>query len=107
MKLRRKLYASPQQQEDRPITSRDMQLEQGRLQRQLMQTQRMRQRLEAQEKRDEIRRITQLQRMEQQKDIEEDKQRIRVKRLEESEKGNNNPSLYKSKPHPVAPVSMK
>lgn len=112
MRIKRKLFTSadkkaqnPPKAQDESMTSKDMQLEQMKLQRQLMQTQRVRQRIEAQERRDETKRIMQLQKMEQQRDFEEDKQRIRVKNLEKKDNISN--SLYKSKPHPVAPVSMK
>ena len=103
MRIRRKLFTD---QAPEQMTSRDMQLEQMKLQRQLMQTGRLRQKLEAQERRDESRRIMQLQKMEHLKDIEEDRQRVRVKKLEDKD-DNVNTSLYKSKSHPVAPVSMK
>lgn len=103
MRIRRKLFTD---QAPEQMTSRDMQLEQMKLQRQLMQTSRLRQKLEAQERRDESRRIMQLQKMEHLKDIEEDRQRVRVKKLEDKD-DNVNTSLYKSKSHPVAPVSMK
>ena len=103
MRIRRKLFTD---QAPEQMTSRDMQLEQMKLQRQLMQTSRLRQKLEAQERRDESRRIMQLQKMEHLKDIEEDRQRVRVKKLEDKD-DNANTSLYKSKSHPVAPVSMK
>lgn len=103
MRIKRKLFTD---QAPEQMTSRDMQLEQMKLQRQLMQTSRLRQKLEAQERRDESRRIMQLQKMEHLKDIEEDRQRVRVKKLEDKD-DNVNTSLYKSKSHPVAPVSMK
>lgn len=103
MRIRRKLFTD---QAPEQMTSRDMQLEQMKLQRQLMQTNRLRQKLEAQERRDESRRIMQLQKMEHLKDIEEDRQRVRVKKLEDKD-DNVNTSLYKSKSHPIAPVSMK
>ena len=116
IKIKRKLFSKQGNKESSSVnssvnppnqlTSRDMQLEQMKLQRQLMQTNRMRQRLEAEERRDESRRIMQLQKMEQRKDIEEDKQRVRIRKMEEGDQ-NNNTSLYKSKSHPVAPVSMK
>ena len=102
MRIRRKIFT---EQAPEQMTSRDMQLEQMKLQRQLMQTSRLRQKLEAQERRDESRRIMQLQKMEHLRDLEEDRQRVRVKKLEDTE--NTNTSLYKSKSHPVAPVSMK
>ena len=112
MRVKRKLFSSPQQPQQpqnmasRPqISSRDAQLEEGRLQRQLLITQRMRQKLQADEKKNQMNRIIQLQRMEQRKDLEEDKQRVRVKRMEQNNEVNT--SLYKTKARPVNPVPMK
>ena len=110
MIILRKLFASPnspQPEQEGQLTSRDLQLEQSRLQRQLIQTQRMKQRLQAEERKNQMNRIMQLQKMEQRKDLEEDKQRIRIKKLEDSNSGNDNTSLYKSKSKTVAPVPMK
>lgn len=109
MRIRRKLFAStPQQQgQEQSITSKDLQIEQGRLQRELLKTQRMKQKMQAEERDARIKRTLQLQKMEQRKDIEEDKARIRVKNLEDSGNENKALGLYKSKPHSVAPVPMK
>lgn len=109
MIILRKLFASPnspQPEQGGQLTSKDLQLEQGRLQRQLIQTQRMKQKLQAEERKNQMNRIMQLQRMEQRKDLEEDRQRIRVKNLEDNSR-NDNTSLYKSKSKTVAPVPMK
>ena len=111
MKIRRikqKIFTKSSQPNNQDqLTTKDLQLEQMKLQRQLMQTQRMKQRLESEEKREQSRRIMQLQKMEQRRDIEEDKQRLKSKKLENDSSDKNNTSLYKSKSHPIAPVSMK
>lgn len=108
----RKLYSAPQQESNAPegsdggrkMTSRELALEEGRQQRQLLITQRMRYKLQADERQARNNRIIQLQRMEQKKDIEEDKQRVRIKKAEESDQEMS--TLYKSKPKSVAPVPM-
>ena len=88
------------------MTSKDIQLEEGRLQRQLLMTQRMRQKIQADEKKSQMNRIIQQQRMEQRKDLEEDKQRVRIKKMEQAN-NDANTSLYKTKSRPVPPVAMK
>lgn len=108
MIILRKLFAlpnSPQPEQEGQLTSRDLQLEQGRLQRQLIQTQRLKQKIQAEERKNQMSRIIQLQKMEQRKDMEEDKQRVRIKKAEQSDYKTN--SLYKSKPNMIAPVPMK
>lgn len=107
MKIKRKLYTKFQgnQEEVPQITSKDLQLEQGRLQRELMKTQRLRQKMQQEERQNDAKRLMQLQKMEQKKDMEEDKARIRIKKMEDDKEEKT--SLYKSKPHLVAPVPMK
>lgn len=105
MKIRRKLFSDNLPPQEPQMTSKDMQVEQMKLQRQLLVTQRMKQKLQADEKRAEMNQLLQRQRMEQRKDMEEDKQRVRVKKMEQSD--NNNSNLYKTKSRPVAPVPMK
>lgn len=116
MRIRRKMFASvPQPQNNKSqevvggnqqLSSKDLQLEQMRLQRQLMQNERMKQKLQAEERRDKARRLMQQQRLEQRKDMEEDKERLSVRKME-NDRNNPNVSLYKTKPHPTAPVPMK
>lgn len=111
----RKLYSAPPQQQSNlesqqgkgnyRLTARELALEEGRQQRQLLMTQRMRYRMQAEQRQEQNNRIVQLQKMEQRKDIEEDKQRVRIKKAEESDSEKS--TMYKSKPHPVAPVPMK
>lgn len=107
MKIKRKLYTKSQsnQEETPQITSKDLQFEQGRLQRELMKTQRLRQKMQQEERQNDAKRLMQLQKMEQKKDMEEDKARIRIKKMEDDKEEKT--SLYKSKPHLVAPVPMK
>ena len=88
------------------LSSKDLQLEQMRLQRQLMQNERLKQKLQAEERRDKARRLMQQQRLEQRKDMEENKERLNVRKME-NDRNNPNVSLYKTKPHPTDPVPMK
>lgn len=104
MRIKRKLFSNPQEQPQ--MTSKDIQIEQMKLQRQLLTTQRMEQKLKAEERRSEMNRIIQQQRMEQRKDLEEDKQRVRIKKMEQVN-NDANTSLYKTKSRPVPPVAMK
>ena len=115
MRIKRKIFSNPnppsqnliQPGNPQQLTSRDIQLEQMKLQRQLMITQRTKQKLQAEERRSEMNRIIQQQRMEQRKNTEEDKQRIRVKRMEDQNNSVvNNTPLYKTKSRPVSPVPM-
>lgn len=104
MRIKRKLFSNPQEQPQ--MTSKDIQVEQMKLQRQLLTTQRMEQKLKAEERRSEMNRIIQQQRMEKNKDLEEDKQRVRIKKMEQVN-NDANTSLYKTKSRPVPPVAMK
>lgn len=106
MIIKRKIFTNPQSQPDNNITSKDLQIEQGRLQRELIKTQRLKQKMQAEEREDRLKRIVQLQKMEQKKDIEDSKARIRIKKLEEDNNSNSS-NVYKSRLHPVAPVPMK
>jgi coproporphyrinogen III oxidase-like Fe-S oxidoreductase len=102
------LQPTPQQEEN-PLTSKEMMIEQMRQQRQLMQTQRLRQRLQAQETRDKLRAIRAAQKMEKEEKSEDDKNNIKIKRLENQDNSSmaKNVSLYKTKSKLVAPVPMK
>ena len=105
MIIRRKIFTEQQSQFGNDITSKDLQIEHARLQRELIRTQRMRQKLQAEERESMLNRSVRLQNMKQREDMEDTKAKINIKRLE----GNNSfsPSMYKSKPHPVPPVPMK
>ena len=102
---------TPQEQEqqnpDEPIkTSKDLLVEQMKLQRIMFQTQKQRQQLQAQESRDRMRQIQNAQRVEQKKEEQEDKNDLKRRKMEVDE-GAKNVGLYKSRSNPVAPVPMK
>ena len=120
MIIKRKYYSSNFQQpsiEQQPeinadkqnMTSKDLQIEQMRLQGQMIETQKMRQRLQAEERMQRMRQISQVQKMEQKKDEEEKDNQIKVRKIENQKENNNseNIGLYKTKSKPVQPVSMK
>ena len=102
---------TPQEQEqqnpDEPIkTSKDLLVEQMKLQRIMFQTQKQRQQLQAQESRDRMRQIQNAQRVEQKKEEQEDKNDLKRRKMEVDE-GAKHVGLYKSRSNPVAPVPMK
>jgi len=109
--LRNKFFAvselpnSAQQMPPSP-TSKDMAMEQMKLQRQILQTQRMREQIQAQESRDRMKNLQTAQRIEQQKDEQLSKNRIKVAKLDK-DKGAENVSLYKSRSKITEPVPMK
>lgn len=92
-----------------PVTSKDLQIEQMKLQRQLIQTQNMRQKMQAEERMSNLRQSNQLQKMEQKRDKDEKDNQVKLKKSEDTTKraeANNTP-LYKVKSKPVQPVPMK
>lgn len=95
--------ADPNSQE---VTSRDLQLEQMRLQRQQIQIQHQRQQLLAKEQMAKARALTQLQKMENEEKQSESKDRIKVRQQEANLQGPDNTHLYKTKSKAVQPVSM-
>lgn len=119
MIIKRKLFTQPTpytnqvnnplmvQQE--PVTSKDLLEEQMKLQRQLMITNRMRQKMQAEERQEEMKRISQIQKAEAKRDEQESENRIRTKRVEaqSGEAVKDNTSLYKTRSKPVTPVPMK
>lgn len=119
MILRRKLYAAitPPLQESPdtplgnqdPVTSKDLTIEQMKLQRQLLQTQSMKQRMQATERTQRLRQFQMLQRTEQKKEEADKDNQIKLKRSEDATKQQvaQNTSLYKSKAKPSQPVPMK
>lgn len=72
------------------ISSRDLQIENMKMQRSLMENQRSRQRLQAEERQQVLKSQTQAQKLEQQKDEQEQKQMIQAKRVRDSKE---NPAL--------------
>lgn len=103
---------NPQEQNQQPSpdaqlrTSKDLLVEQMRLQKVMLQTQKQRQQLQAQENRDRLRQIQTAQRVAQKKEEQEDKNEIKRRKLE-VDKGAKNVSLYKSRSGRVDPVPMK
>ena len=91
------------------LTSKDLQIEQMRMQRQLLQTQRMKQRLQADERRERLRQISKLQREEAKKEETETKNQIKVKKIEMDNRADEakNVGLYKRPTKMPEPVSMK
>lgn len=103
---------NPQEQNQQPSpdaqlrTSKDLLVEQMRLQKVMLQTQKQRQQLQAQESRDRLRQVTTAQRIAQRKEEQEDKNEIKRRKME-VEDGAKNVSLYKSRSGRVEPVPMK
>ena len=104
--------SSPQQSDQASITnevtSRTLLLQQMRLQRQIIQTQQARRKLEQQERLSKMKQLGQLQKTEQEKEDREKNNQVQIKKSEDGvRKMNDNTSLYKSKSKTVPPVSMK
>ncbi|MBP3732538.1 MAG: hypothetical protein J6I84_04755 [Bacilli bacterium] len=103
---RSKSFSSPEQSQE--VTSRDLLVEQMKQQRQLLQTQRLREKLQAQERRDMMKNLR-----EAQKDSDEDKNdqmknQVKINKIQaEQNDGAKNVSLYKTRAKTVPPVSMK
>ena len=103
---------NPQEQNQQPSpdaqlrTSKDLLVEQMRLQKVMLQTQKQRQQLQAQESRDRLRQVTTAQRIAQRKEEQEDKNEIKRRKME-VEEGAKNVGLYKSRSGRVEPVPMK
>jgi hypothetical protein len=106
------IVSSPQQSDQASITnevtSRTLLLQQMRLQRQIIQTQQARRKLEQQERLSKMKQLGQLQKTEQEKEDREKSNQVQIKKSEDGvRKMNDNTSLYKSKAKTVPPVSMK
>ena len=120
MIIKRKLFASndptPEQSPEiglakQEMTSKDLQIEQMRLQRQILETQRMRQRMQAEERMQEMKQVNQTQKLEQKKDEAQKDNQLKVKKIDaqnsRQEVNINNIGLYKTKSKPTPTVSMK
>lgn len=111
--LRRKIksFADPDpsvsQDPNNQLTSKDLAIENMKMQRQLMLNQRMKQKLQAQERADRIKQITRAQKNEEAKDEQESKNQIKVKKIEQDRDEAKNVGLYKTKSKMPAPVPMK
>lgn len=97
---------SQRQQQTQEVTSRNLMIQQMRLQRQLIQTQQARRKLEQQERLAKSRQLNQQQRMEAEKDMREDSNNLKVKAQEKESEKASNTSLYKTRSVPNQPVSM-
>lgn len=104
--LRQKKFAMPDLTETDQLTPRDLQLENMKMQRQIMINQRTREKLEADRVRSRAKAIQSAQRMEQQKDMQESKNQIQTQKLENAQDLPRNVNLYKSRSKTVEPVSM-
>ena len=101
---------SQEVQRQEMITSKDLQLENMKMQRQIYMNQRMRQKLEAQERNEKIKTIAKIQQAEAKKDETERDNQVRIQKMQESNQSNpaeRNWNLVKSKAKTTAPVPMK
>lgn len=92
------------------LTAKDLQIEQMKLQRQILQTQRMRQKMESEERLHQSKQLAQLQRAQQKEDQSEKENQVRVRKLQDDSSINpadRNWNLVKSKAKTTAPISMK
>ena len=101
-----KVFAQSQNQQQQP-TSNDLMIEQMKLQKQAMETQKQREKLRSEEAR---KRMTMMQRLQKQEDEREDKERndqIKAKKIEQDNNKPENQGLYKSKSKIVTPIPMR
>lgn len=98
-----------QPQGEQLLTSKELLLEQMKQQRQLMQTQRLRQKIQAQEARDRFKALQNAQKADREEKMDDAKNVIKAKQLENQSNSAEakNVSLYKTRSKVVAPVSMK
>lgn len=102
--IRQKKFAAVE--EPQQLTPRDIQLENMRMQRQIMINQRTKQKIEADAAKARMKQIQQLQKMEMQKDMHEDKARIQTQKMQNLEDTPKNVGLYKTRSKGVEPVAM-
>ena len=93
--------------EPEELSPRELQLENMKMQRQIMINNRQRQKLEEQARRDKLKRISQAQRLEEEKDEQAAKNQIKVKKLEQDSDDKNSATLYKVASRLTPPVPMK
>lgn len=107
--LRLKKFAETDQENlnQQMITSRDLQIEQMRQQRQILQTQRLREKIAAQERRDSLRNLSDAQKREAKENQEETKNQIKTAKIQDQREEARNVNLYKTRSKPVQPVPMK
>ena len=106
-----KRFNAPEQNINSQPTSKELQMEQMKLQRQLLLTQRAKDRARQQERESKMRQQMQAQRLEQRRDEENDKKIIQSQRLTAQKQKNENdampPSLVKSRTKASGTVSVK
>lgn len=107
--LRLKKFAETDQENlnQQMITSRDLQIEQMKQQRQVLQTQRLREKIAAQERRDSLRNLSDAQKREAKENQEETKNQIKTAKIQDQREEARNVNLYKTRSKPVQPVPMK
>ena len=90
------------------LTSKDYQLENMKLQREILRNQRQRQKLLEEERRQQLQAQRDLQRQEASKDKEESKNQVRLKESQNDQNpGAQHPGLYKKSTSAVKPIPMK
>lgn len=91
------------------LTSKDLTIENMKMQRQLMLNQRMRQKLQAQERADRIRQISRAQKDEDNRDEQDMRNQIKIKKIEQDNSASEakNIGLYKTRSKITPPVPMK
>nr|DAV87228.1 MAG TPA: hypothetical protein [Caudoviricetes sp.] len=95
-------------QADPGMMAKALQAENLRMQRQIMQNQRLAQQLSSQERQGLFRRQVQQQRLEQLRDSRESRERVQARRLEiEQEKSGGRQGLVKRNTTPLRPIPMK
>lgn len=98
---------NPMQQEEQQITSRDLQIENMKMQRAMMQNFRAQQKLQADERAARIRQQMQSQRMLQKENELDDKQAQQGTKASQNSKPDPNTGVYKKATIAKAPISMK
>lgn len=101
-----------QEMEENVMTSKDYQLENMKLQREIMRNQRQQQRLEAEERQQQLRSQQSAQRQETKQNMEDSKNQLRLKESQNRKDSDQNPGaqhpgLYKKNTSAVKPVPMK
>ena len=89
------------------VTSRDLQIEQMKQQRQVLQTQRLREKIAAQERRDSMKHLQEAQKQAAKENQEDTKNQIKTAKIQDQREEAKNVGLYKTRSKPVQPVPMK
>ena len=99
----------PQQGNDnsQELTSKDLQLEQMRMQKQILQIQHQKEQMKIKEDMARRRNLTQLNKMESEEKQTQQKNQIKTRKIEANNDRADNTGLYKTKSKPVQPVPMK